>query len=284
MAEPSPSSAASHETIRRVAESVIVALVSSASLYLLGAVYTDAYYRRLAIEVSSLDLPPSSVALQSVHALWGLVDYPLLLLLGFVLYQVAASPGRRTSQWMRELKARFPRLLPAAANVIVIAPLLRNAASSLRAEAMPHRSVVSEFSSVLGYVGLGLIVYVTWLGWDRRRFLVAELRARRVVPMALVFLAYLLGALVFTADAAELAATDLLTGASPASLRIRFVAEPGLLSEIEGKDLLLVTERNGAYFVVEQEPVPPSPWATSYSIPTASVVAAKVLPVAAGAP
>jgi hypothetical protein len=57
------------ETARRIAESVIIAAVSSAGLYLVGSVYTDAYYRRLAIEVTSLDLAPPYVALQSVHAL-----------------------------------------------------------------------------------------------------------------------------------------------------------------------------------------------------------------------
>ena len=88
----SPPSTSSLETVRRIAESVIIALVSSAGLYLVGTVYTDAYYGRLAIEVTSLDLPPPYVALQSVHALWGLLDYPLTLLLVYVLYRVVASP------------------------------------------------------------------------------------------------------------------------------------------------------------------------------------------------
>ena len=46
------------ETARRIAESVIIAVISSAALYLVGSVYVDAYYGRLAIEVTSLDLPP----------------------------------------------------------------------------------------------------------------------------------------------------------------------------------------------------------------------------------
>jgi hypothetical protein len=64
------------ETARRIAESVIVAAISSAGLYLVGTVYTDAYYGRLSIEVTSLDLAPPYVALQSVHAIWGLLEYP----------------------------------------------------------------------------------------------------------------------------------------------------------------------------------------------------------------
>ena len=65
-------------------------MISSAALYLVGSVYVDAYYGRLAIEVTSLDLPPPYVALQSVHALWGLLDYPLLLV--YVLYRIRGVP------------------------------------------------------------------------------------------------------------------------------------------------------------------------------------------------
>ena len=67
--EASLLSTSSLETARRIAESVIIALISSAGLYLVGSVYVDAYYGRLAIEVASLDLAPAYVALQSVHAL-----------------------------------------------------------------------------------------------------------------------------------------------------------------------------------------------------------------------
>src|SRR3954468_9711923 len=111
------------ESARRIAESVIIALVSSAGLYLVGTVYTDAYYGRLAIEVASLDLPPPYVALQSVHALWGLLDYPLMLLLVYVLYRIIASPSRRLGQWLARARERFPRLVPVLANLIVVAPL-----------------------------------------------------------------------------------------------------------------------------------------------------------------
>jgi hypothetical protein len=81
------------ETLRRIAESVIIAVISAAGLYFVGSVYVGAYYGRLAIEATSLDLPPPYVALQSVHALWGLLDYPLLLLVN-VLYRAIAAPSR----------------------------------------------------------------------------------------------------------------------------------------------------------------------------------------------
>jgi hypothetical protein len=275
----SPLSTSSLETVRRIAESIIIAVISSASLYLVGSVYVDAYYGRLAIEVTSLDLPPPYVALQSVHALWGLLDYPLLLLLVYVLYRTIASPLRRPGQWFGRATERFPRLLPVLVNLIVVAPLLLNAGASLQERELPHRSVLTEINSVLGYVGLILLVYLLWLGWDQRRFLLSEVRARKLMPITLVFIAYLLNALVTTGVVAELAAVDLLTGGSPASLRVTFLTKPGVLPEVAEQELLLVAARNGAYYVVVREPSPPSPWATSYAIPFTSVEAARVRPL-----
>src|ERR671911_724288 len=99
------------ETARRIAESVIIAAISSAGLYLVGSVYTDAYYGRLSIEVTSLDLAPPYVALQSVHALWGLLEYPLILLLFYVMYRTF-SRSHRLRAWLAQVRRRFPRLLP----------------------------------------------------------------------------------------------------------------------------------------------------------------------------
>jgi hypothetical protein len=220
----------------------------------------------------------------SVHALWGLLDYPLILLLVYVLYQTIASPSRRLGQWFARARERFPRLLPVLANLVVVAPLLLDAAASLRERELPHQSALTEITSVLGYVGVILLVYVLWLGWDQRRFLLTEVQARKPVPLALVFIAYLLSALVTTGIVAELAAIDLLTGASPASLRVTFVTKPGALPELAEQELLLVAARNGAYYVVVREPSPPSPWATSYAIPFTSVEAVRVRPFSAGPP
>jgi hypothetical protein len=107
----------------------------------------------------------------------------------------------------------------------------------------------------------------------------SEVQARKPVRLALVFIAHLLSALVVTGVVAELAAEDLVTGASPASLRVTFVTEPGVLPELADKELLLVAARSGAYYVVVREPSPPSPWATSYAIPFTSVEAAQVRPL-----
>jgi hypothetical protein len=266
------------ESARRIAESVIIAAVSSAGLYLVGTVYTDAYYGRLSIEVTSLDLAPPYVALQSVHALWGLLEYPLLLLLFYVLYRTFTSPTGRLGNWIAQTGRRFPRLLPILANLAVVAPLLLDAFVSFWEQELPHRSVLTEVTSVLGYAGLVLFGFVIWLGWSQRRFLVSEIRARKLVPIALVFLVYLLSALATTGIVAEIAAVDLLTGASDASLRVEFVTKPGVLPELAGKELILVSTRNGAYYVVEREPFPPSQQPTSYVVPLTAVDAARVRP------
>jgi hypothetical protein len=268
------------ETIRRVAESVIIAVVSSAALYLVGWVYVDGYYGRLALEVIPPDLPPPYVALQAVHALWGLLDYPLTVLIAVMTYRVIATPSRPPGAWIAHARTRFPRLLPIVTNLLVVFPLLLKAATSAQVQELPHRSVLAEITSVLIYAGAALLLYVVWLGWQRH-YLLTEIRAHHVVPLVLVFITYLLTALVTTGAAAELAAVDLLTGTSPASVRVTFETKPGVLPELAAHDLLLVAERGGTYYVVVREPSPPSPWATSYAIPASSINAARMRSVQA---
>jgi hypothetical protein len=265
------------ETLRRIAESVVIAVVSSAALYLVGFVYVDAYYGRLSLAMIPLDLPPPYVALQSIHAMWGLLDYPLTLVVALVVYRALASPSLPSGRWLGQARTRFPLLLPVLANLLLVAPLLLKSAASLRTMELPHRSALAEIRSVLGYAGLILLAYVLWLGWQRR-YLLAELRARQIAPLALVFSTYLLSALVTTGDAAEFAAVDLLTGSSPGSVLVSFVMKPGVLPELENQELLLVAERSGTYYAVVREASPPDPWATSYAIPAGAIDAVRMRP------
>ena len=270
-------SPSSLETLRRVSESVIIAAISSVALYLVGFVYVDAYYGRLSLEILPVDLPTPYVAMQSIHAVWGLLSYPLTLLIAIVLYRVLADPARGSGQWLAHARERWPRLLPVLANLLVVAPLLLKAGESWQAGELAHRSVLTEITSVLGYMGVILLAYVLWLGWQRR-FLLSEIRARNTVSLALVFATYLLSALVFTGEAAELAAVDLLTAASPAATRVTFVTKPGVYPELADTDLVLVAERSGTYYVVARETSPPSPWATSYAIPASAIDAVRMRP------
>ena len=81
----------SAEARRRLAESVILALVTSTGLYLVGSVYADAYYGRMSIEFTSLDLPPTYVGLQSMHMVQSLLAYPSTMLFWYVLARLLSS-------------------------------------------------------------------------------------------------------------------------------------------------------------------------------------------------
>jgi hypothetical protein len=244
---------------------------------LIGSVYTHAFYGRLAIEVTSLDLAPAYVGLQSIHALWGLLEYPLFLLLISILYRAVAAPGRPLGPWVAGGRRRFPRLVAVLANLTLIAPLLvGDFIASLWDRGLPHQTLLTEITSALETAGLLLLAYAVWLGWGRRRYLFTEIKSRNMTAIALVFLVYLLGALASTAVIAEFAAEDLLTGNSDASLRVEFITEPGVLPELTEKELILVTSRNSAYYVVEREPSPPSERPVSFVVPFSAVEAAEV--------
>ena len=49
-------------TAQRLVESVLLAAATSTGLYLVGSVYTDAYYGRMSIDAASLDLAPPLAA------------------------------------------------------------------------------------------------------------------------------------------------------------------------------------------------------------------------------
>lgn len=265
------------ETARRVGESLIIAAVSSAGLYLVGSVYTDAYYGRLSIDATSLDLAPPYVALQSIHVLQGLLQYPTTLFLLYLVYRAIAPRAERLRSWLERVRQRFPRGLLVLANLAIVAPLLIGAfVVSFQEQELAPRSVLSEVADLLDSAGLILFIYVIWLGWSQRAFIVSEIRARKLVPIALVFAVYLLTALASTAGAATLAAELLLTGASDASMEITFTMREGVADPFAEKELILVIVRFGDFYVVERQPVPPSQRPTAYIVPDAAVDVATV--------
>lgn len=265
------------DTVRRIGESVIIAAVTSASFYLVGSVYTEAFYSRLSIEVTSLDLAPPYIALQSTHALQGLLSYPTVLLLGFMLYRTLAAPGRILHERLTAAVQRAPRLTRVLGNVLVIAPLvIEIGINSLYEQDLEPDSVLAEAVSVLGNASLMLMIYVIWLGWSQRQFLLTQIRARKVVPILLLGGVFLLNAMVSTATVANLAAEQLLTGTSDDSMGVVFTLQPGAADPLAGKELILVTVRNGSYYVVERQPEPPSGTPRSFMLPMANVQIAEV--------
>ncbi|MBA3417017.1 MAG: hypothetical protein H0U10_17490 [Chloroflexia bacterium] len=265
------------EAARRLGESLVIAAVTSSGLYLVGAVYTDAYYGRLSIETTSLDLSPPYVALQSAHALRALLEYPSTLLLLWVLYRTFAAPARRLRGWFDRARRRFPRLLLVAANAVVVAPLVVGAfLAAEREQTLVPGSLLSEVASLLEDLGVLLLLYAVWLGWSQRASIVSQIRARKPIPIALVFSVYLLSALAATATAAERAAALLLTGGSDASIGIELTMAPGADQQVAGKELILVSARNGTFFVVERQAAPPSQRPVAYMIPATAVDVARV--------
>jgi hypothetical protein len=265
------------ETARRIGESIAIAAVSSAGLYLVGTVYVDAYYGRLSIDATSLDLAPTYVALQAIHVLPGLLQYPSLLLVVYLLYRTFGGRARRLRTWLEGLRGRHPRAVLILGNLLVIAPLLIGALviSYQEAEVAP-RSVLAEIAGLLESAALVLFVYAIWLGWSQRAFIVSEIVARKLLPIALVFTVYLLTALASTASTATLAAELLLVGASDASMEVEFVMREGSGDTLAGKELLLVAVRFGDFYVVERQPFPPSQRPTAYIVPDATVDVATV--------
>ena len=102
------------------------------------------------------------------------------------------------------------------------------------------------------------------------QFLLDQLRARKVLPIALLFVLYLLDALLATARDAAYDAELLMTGLADASIAVTFTPASGVEAPPSG-DLLLVAIRNGHYFVVARQPLPPSLRPIAYAIPVRAV-------------
>lgn len=278
-AEPAPAAAprAALDAARRVGESFLVAIVTSTGLYLVGMVYIGSYYGRMSIEATALDFAPPYITLQAIHVLPGLLEYPVSLLLLWVLYRTFRRPIRHLMDRLDPARRRFPRLGPIVTNVIVIAPLLFGALlASAREQTISPDSVLGEIASQLENAAIVLLVYAIWLGWSQRAYLVTLVRARKLLPIALIFLVYLLNALASTSVVAENAAATFMTGRSDNSMGITLTPKTGEAPTWGNRELILVTLRQSTYFVVERQPFPPAQRPTAWMIPAASVEAARV--------
>ena len=114
-----------------------------------------------------------------------------------------------------------------------------------------------------------------WLSVGPRRPLLSELQHRKLVPIVLLFTLYLLDALVATAHNATVDADLFMTGASDSSMAAVFTMASGV-QPLPSTDVLLVTIRNGHYFVVTRQPDPPSRTPVAYAIPVRAVDAVQM--------
>lgn len=274
-----PSDIVSGESIaraRRLGESVIIAVVTSTGLYLVGSVYTDAYYGRMSIEVNSLDLPPTFIGLQSTHVLQGLLEYPLTVLLVYLLIRWLSSWATWLRTRFEHARRRFERPVLLIINLVVISPLAVEAYDAVDQRVIPANSAVSEISVLLLNTVFILLIYVIWLSLGPRESIFSQIRRRKIVPIVLVGMAYLSSALITTADSGLQAAELFLLGNSEASLAIEFAIRREVPAALPETELLLVAARNGNYFVVERQTYPPSGRPASYIVPFDAVEFAHV--------
>src|SRR5215204_1619729 len=261
---------------QRFIEAAAIAVVTSTGLYLVGSVYTDAYYGRMSIEVTSLDLSPPFITLQAAHALESLLEYPLALIFFYLLYRVLTSRIPRLRSWYDRARQRFGRLFLLIVNVVIVSPLVIAAVQAgIDAGISSTSSVLSEVTGLMANLGSLLVFYVIWLSFGPRQVIISQIRERKLIPIVLLFALYLLDALIATANGAAVDAELLISGASDSSIEVVFTRTEGVRDTLPSSGLLLVTARNGNYYVVERQPSPPSRRPVAYVVPFDSVDSAR---------
>jgi hypothetical protein len=264
-------------TAQRLIESAVIAVATSTGLYLVGSVYTDAYFSRMSIEVTSLDLSPPFIALQSVHVLESLLEYPSALLFFYLLYRLLTSRIPRLRSWYDRVKQRFGRLFLLIVNLAIVSPLMTAAVrAGIDAEMAGASTVRSDVASLMAGLGSLLFFYVIWLSFGPRDVIISQIRQRKLVPIVLLAALYLLDALIATANGAERDAELLLTGEAESSIEVIFTMTEGVRDTLPDTGLLLVTARNGNYYVVERQPIPPGRRPVAYVVPFDSVDSARM--------
>ncbi|HEX5992951.1 MAG TPA: hypothetical protein VFY70_10305, partial [Thermomicrobiales bacterium] len=181
---------------QRVIESAIIAVATSAGLYLIGSVYAEAYYSRLSIEVTSLDLAPAFIALQAAHVLESLLEYPLALLFFYLLYRLLTSRIARLRSWYDWTRQRFGRLFLLIVNLVIVSPLVIAAfQAGIDVGLTGASSVLGDVAGLMGTFGSLLFFYVIWLSFGPRQVIISQIRERKLIPIVLLAALYLLDAL-----------------------------------------------------------------------------------------
>jgi len=261
---------------QRFIEAAVIAVATSTGLYLVGSVYTDAYYGRMSIEVTSLDLSPPFITLQSAHVLESLLEYPSALLFFYLLYRLLTSRIPRLRSWYDRARQRFGRVFLLIVNLVIVSPLVFAAVQAgIDAGISSTSSVLSEVTGLMANLGSLLVFYVIWLSFGPRQVIISQIRERKLIPIVLLFALYMLDALIATANGAAADAELLLTGEADSSIEVVFTRTEEVRDTLPSSGLLLVTARNGNYYVVERQPSPPSGRPVAYVVPFDSVDSAR---------
>jgi hypothetical protein len=266
--EPSPVFGAA----QRLIESVIIAVATSTGLYLVGSVYTDSFFGRMSIDAASLDLSPPYIALQSTRVVQSLLVYPTTLLFFYLIYRMLSSRMPRLRSWYDWAHQRFGRLFLLIVNVLIVSPLLAAVIEAgLDEQVSLTGSILSEVAELMLAAGTMLLLYVIWLSFGPREVIISQIRERKLVPIVLIGLLYLLDALVATANGAMLDAELLMMGDSDSSITVEFTLAEGVPNTLPDTDLIWVITRNSSYYVVERQEYPPSGAPAAYAVPNASI-------------
>ena len=261
---------------QRFIESAVIAVATSTGLYLIGSVYADSYFGRMSIEVSSLDLSPPFIALQSAHVLDSLLEYPFALLTLYLLYRVLTSRIPRLRAWYDRARQRFGRLFLLIVNLVIVSPLVFAAVQAgIDAGISSTSSVLGEVTGLMGTLGSLLLFYVIWLSLGPRQVILQQIRERKLIPIVLLGALYLLDTLIATANGAAEDAERLMSGESDSSIEVVFTLREGVRDTLPSSGLLLVTARNGNYYVVERQDSPPSRRPIAYIVPFDAVDSAR---------
>jgi hypothetical protein len=206
--------------------------------------------------------------LQSAHVLESLLEYPSALLFFYLLYRLLNSRIPRLRSWYNRARQRFGRLFLLIVNFLIVSPLLVSAVrAGIDAGISSTSSVLSEVTGLMGSLGSLLLFYVIWLSFGPRQVILDEIRERKLIPIVLLSALYLLDALIATANGAAVDAELLMSGESDSSIEVVFTMAAGVRDTLPASGLLLVTARNGNYYVVERQPSPPSRRPVAYVVP-----------------
>jgi hypothetical protein len=259
--------APSFEAARRLLESFLIAAVTSTGLYLVGSVYTDSYYGRMSIDATALDLSPPFIALQATNVIQQLLAYPIFLFILWLPYRFLVSRFPAVQSLVSRATERFGRLALLLINLVVVAPLVIQAIRVGGTEGLTkNSSLLGEVVGLMQTAGVAMLIYVIWLSLGPRLLFFDQIRARKFLPVMLLIVLYLLISLLATSKSATEDAELLMTGTSASSVAVTFTLADGV-TPLPAADLVLVTIRNGHYFVVERQPDPPSPRPVAYAIP-----------------
>jgi hypothetical protein len=262
---------------QRLFESVIIAVATSTGLYLVGSVYLEAYYGRMSIDVTSLDFAPPYIALQSTHVLTSLLEYPTTLLVFYLVYRFFLSRAQWWRVWYDVIHQRLGRLFLLIVNLLIVSPLVWAAIQAGNDLGVVFSSsIMSEVASLMENFGIALLVYVIWLSFGPRTIILPEIRQHKAIPIVLLAVLYLLDSLIATADGATLDAELLMTGESDTSIAVTFTMADGARGTLPEAELILVTARNGNYYVVERQAYPPSGRPVTYVVPFDAVDQARL--------